>query len=445
MGSEEWPEVRLRDLVDERGISYGIVQPGVACDDGVPFVRVNNLQEGRIVTDEVKRVAPEIEAKYGRTRLRGGEVLVSLVGSLGQTAIVPPRLRGWNVARAVAVVPVRRDIGADWVAYALQSPGLQHRMRARATTTVQATLNLQDVRELPIPLPAKSERDKAASVLRALDDKIALNRLMNLTLESIARAVFESWFVDFDPVRGKMEGGEVGLPPDLASCIPDGFEEFRGRSVPRGWPVAPLGLHVATQRGLSYTGAGLSAEGVPMHNLNSILEGGGHKPDGMKYYNGEFDERREVVRGDVLVANTEQGHERRLIGFACLVPSLHGEIGIFSHHLFRLRPLPQSPLSAAYVCYLLNSGGVHAEVSGYATGTTVNTLPKDALERPLVVVPPIPLIKAFTDLAVHAAALEEALVLQSRSLAATRDELLPRLLSGPLGPNARAFVEEAVS
>ena len=94
MDSEDWPAVPLGSLVDERGISYGIVQPGSDCEVGVPIIRVNNLVDGRIVTDEVKRVSPDIESKYGRTRLRGGEVLLSLVGSLGLTAIVPPALCG---------------------------------------------------------------------------------------------------------------------------------------------------------------------------------------------------------------------------------------------------------------------------------------------------------------------------------------------------------------
>jgi type I restriction enzyme S subunit len=82
-----WRYVPLHELVTERGISYGIVQPGQDAAGGVPIVRVNNIKQGRVAQDEVLHVAPEIEAQYGRTRLRGGEVLLTLVGSIGECAI----------------------------------------------------------------------------------------------------------------------------------------------------------------------------------------------------------------------------------------------------------------------------------------------------------------------------------------------------------------------
>jgi len=116
-----WRYVLLGDLVEQPGICYGIVQPGSATIDGVPIVRVNNVRDGRIDTTDVLRVDKSIEEKFGRSRLRGGEVLLTLVGTLGEVAIVPDRLRGWNVARAVGVIPVRRDPGSLWVSICLRS------------------------------------------------------------------------------------------------------------------------------------------------------------------------------------------------------------------------------------------------------------------------------------------------------------------------------------
>ncbi len=90
-----WDCARLDDLVDQgRGISYGIVQPGTQDDTGVPIVRVNNLRFGRILTSDVMRVSAEVEAGYRRTRLQGGEILLSLVGTLGECAVVPVSLAG---------------------------------------------------------------------------------------------------------------------------------------------------------------------------------------------------------------------------------------------------------------------------------------------------------------------------------------------------------------
>src|SRR5437016_2348366 len=103
---DDWRYELLGDLVDDRGISYGIVQPGSESDKGVPIVRVNNIRNGHVDTSDVLRVDRNIEEKFKRSRLLGGEVLLTLVGTLGEVAIAPDTLRGWNVARAVGVIPV---------------------------------------------------------------------------------------------------------------------------------------------------------------------------------------------------------------------------------------------------------------------------------------------------------------------------------------------------
>src|SRR3990172_4419703 len=219
-----WCYKPLRNLVSERGISYGIVQPGRHDASGVPIVRVNNLSQNSIASDDVLCVGREIERNYSRTRLHGGEVLLSLVGSIGACAVVPDTMAGWNVARAIAVIPPKEAVGARWVCFCLRSPVAQHYMRIWATTTVQATLNLGDVARLPIPVPPKEERDPIVSILGSLDDKIELNRRMNETLEAMARAIFQSWFVDFDPVRAKAEGRQpAGMDAETAALFPDSF------------------------------------------------------------------------------------------------------------------------------------------------------------------------------------------------------------------------------
>lgn len=171
-----WSYVPLEDLLESKGLSYGIVQPGADDPRGVPVLRVGNLRNGVISADEPLRVSPEVERSYERTRLRGGEVLLSLVGSVGEVAVVPEQLSGWNVARAVAVLrPIDRRL-AKWLALCLQAPLAQRQMHMWKTTTVQATLNLRDVRNLPIVFPPDAEREAIAEVFGALDDKIETNR-----------------------------------------------------------------------------------------------------------------------------------------------------------------------------------------------------------------------------------------------------------------------------
>ncbi len=103
------------------------------------------------------------------------------------------------------------------------------------------TLNLKEIRQIPLPWPPKRQRNAIAHILGTLDDKIELNRRMNATLEAMARALFKSWFVDFDPVRAKAEGRDTGLPREIADLFPDGFEESAVGEVPRGWRIGTFG------------------------------------------------------------------------------------------------------------------------------------------------------------------------------------------------------------
>ena len=296
-------------------------------------------------------------------------------------------------------------------------------------------VSLTDQRGMFIAAPPVSDQRAIAHILGTLDDKIDLNRRMNATLEAMARALFWSWFVDFDPVRAKMEGRDTGLPKDIADLFPDRLVESELGEVPDGWALERLSEHFEAVKGVSYKGSGLEQDGVPLHNLNSIHEGGGYKYEGIKYYTGEYKDRHVVRPGDVIVANTEQGHDRLLIGYAAIVPGLFGDHGIYSHHVYRLRPRSSGHLSAPFLHLLLNSPWMHDVVSGYANGTTVNMLPMDAVQKPMVVVPPMALLEAFDALALHSRHRREQAVRDSRTLGVLRDALLPKLVCGELRVN----------
>ena len=232
-----WRYLPLSELVDNtRGISYGVVQPGNDVEDGIPIVRVNNMTSNRLDMSSCMRVSQEIEAKYHRTRLKGGEVLLSLVGTLGLVAIVPPAFRGWNTARAVGVIPLKPEVDSRWISICLRSQQAQRMMRVWATTTVQATLNLRDVSQLPIPMPPSSQIGEIVSQISVLEDKIELNRKMNETLEQTARAIFKSWFIDFDPVHAKAAGKKpFGMDDAIAALFPSSFEKSELGEIPKGW------------------------------------------------------------------------------------------------------------------------------------------------------------------------------------------------------------------
>ena len=398
----EWETVSLESLIEPgRGISYGIVQPGAAVSDGVPIVRVSDVRDGRIATSAPLRVAPEVEAAYSRTRLAGGELLLTLVGTVGETAVVPDSLVGWNTARAVAVIPVRKEIGAYWVQMALRAPGVREIIDSRLNTTVQATLNLGDVAQLPIVLPSLREREAIAHILGTLDDKIELNRQMNETLEAMARALFKSWFVDFDPVRAKAEGRDPGLPKPLADLFSDSFEDSELGGIPAGWRLGPLENALVLQRGFDLPATQRTAGSYP------VLAASG--PSGT---HNEF-----MVRGPG-VTTGRSGALGKVFYVADDFWPLNTSLWVkeFRHS----RP--------AYAFYLLRG----LDFARFNAGSAVPTLNRNHIHTMLTLLPPMKLIVAFERIATASLARQSDGDQQSTTLATLRDALLPRLISGEL-------------
>ena len=258
-------------------------------------------------------------------------------------------------------------------------------------------------------------------------------------MEGLARAVFKAWFVDFEPVKAKAAGATAfpGMPPETFAALPTRLTDSPLGPVPQGWEVKTLEDVAEAVKGLSYKGAGLVpsetadlSDSLPLHNLNSVYEGGGYKNEGIKRYRGEYKDRHMIYPGDLIVTNTEQGHEYRLIGFPAIVPKRFGDRGLFSHHIFRVRPLPGSVLGVHFLYYAIMSGRIRDEIVGCTNGTTVNMLSADGLKRPRICVPTAEIAKVFEQQAATMYELSESLRDESAKLATLRDYLLPRLLSG---------------
>ncbi len=143
----------IEDLVDpSRRLAYGVLVPGPHVDGGVPLVRVGDLAGVGGVAENLKRISTDIDSKFPRTRLRGGEVLISVVGTIGRTAVVPAALAGANVARAVAVLPPRIGLHSHYLALLLTSPSASRALNRLAHEVARKTLNLEDVRRFRLPI-----------------------------------------------------------------------------------------------------------------------------------------------------------------------------------------------------------------------------------------------------------------------------------------------------
>ena len=270
------------------------------------------------------------------------------------------------------------------------------------------------------PLPPLDEQRAIARILGALDDKIELNRRMSATLEAMARALFKSWFVDFEPVRAKMEGRPSGLPPALDALFPASFEASELGQIPSGWGVGTLGdvldvnPRIRIRRG-----------DVATHVEMAALPTSG--PHVAEWTRRPFTSGSRFTRGDTLLARITPSLEN---GKTALVDFLdEGETGWGSTEFIVLRPKPPWPPELAYVMAREPDFREHAIVN--MTGTSGRQrVPADAVSAYPLAMAPDSVAVAFGEFVRPWFKCSTHLSRQSRDLAAQRDTLLPRLVSG---------------
>ena len=232
-----WEFVKLGDLV-HRKIGYGIVQPGASVDVGVPVIKVNNIISGLSNIELLEKTTTDIDARYTRTRLVGGELVISLVGSVGKTAIVPKTFAGCNLVRATGLIDIKDEILAKWVKYYIDSPQGQAYINSNVNTTVQVTLNIKSLSDMPIPLPDHAIREKIVAILSSLDDKIELNRRINANLEQQAQALFDEYFIHN---IGKLGNYSTASLTEIAQFLNGlAMQKFRPKGNEDGIPVLKI-------------------------------------------------------------------------------------------------------------------------------------------------------------------------------------------------------------
>ena len=179
-----------------------------------------------------------------KSNLEIGDLVLSNVGSVGVVFRVPDLGRPMTLGPNAVVCRTRNPTKLDqrFLFYYFSSADGQQSLRSITSGSVQPKFNKTDFRGLSLTLPPLAAQKAIAAVLGALDDKIELNRRMNATLEAMARALFQSWFVDFDPVRAKLDGRKpIGLDETTAALFPGTFQDSPLGPIPRGWDAKPLG------------------------------------------------------------------------------------------------------------------------------------------------------------------------------------------------------------
>jgi type I restriction enzyme S subunit len=332
------------------------------------------------------------------------------------------------------VLRATTDVDTRYLYYALSTVMIRPYM----TGSVQAKLSQGNMNRIPVPFPEDATtREAIVHILGSLDDKIKLNRRMNETLEQMAQAMFKSWFVDFDPARAKAEGRKpVGLDAATAALFPDSFQDSPLGPIPRGWKIGKLSDLCSTQYGYT-TSATDEPVGPKFLRVTDI-----NKKNWIEWNTvphcviAEEDRGKYALSvGDIVVARMADPGKSAII---------EDRIdAVFASYLVRLKT---ESLAQAYFVYGFLKSQAYREYSeGAMSGSVQANMNAKVIVGADLVVPPKPIVEAFLAKVLPLRHRMVANLNESSTLAAIRDALLPKLLSGEIRiKDAEKFVGEAM-
>ena len=234
INSEEWIECKLSEACSS--IDYGLTASAADTPVGPRFLRITDIVSGIIDWKSVPYVSVN-ESMVAKYRLSSGDIVIARTGAStgSSTYIKNPPLAVF--ASYLVRLKAKTEFDSRFLAYYLKSSDFWTFIHGvLGDKSAQPNASAWTMTQAPLKAPKdKNSQHAIAHILGTLDDKIELNRSMNETLEAMAQAIFKSWFVDFDPVRAKMEGRETGLPKEIEDLFPDSFEDSELGEIPRGW------------------------------------------------------------------------------------------------------------------------------------------------------------------------------------------------------------------
>jgi len=418
----EWRETTLWDIADY--INGRATKPSEVCSDGVPVIKIAELNRG--ITETTDRVPPELVED--RHWVNPGDLLFAWSGSVGIYRYNGPKAAlNQHIFRVVA----KEGIDQQFLRYLLLSCMPIFNLHVQDKRTTMGHVTIKDLQRIKVQVPPLAEQRAIAHILGTLDDKIELNRRMSETLEAIAHALFKAWFVDFEPVRAKLEGrwrrghSLPGLPAHLYDHFPNRLVESELGEIPEGWEVVELGRLISFEKGKKPTTTfPTPCEGCLPVILMETFDGS------TAYY--AMSEKMVIAQAhDVLMVMDGASSGRVETGY-------HGVVG---STIAKIVPSEGSRIGHRFVYYALKT--LEPEIGDHLTGTSIPHADKNWIARQRICLPKDDrLLTIFEEIAGHKRKRIETLRAESRTLATLRDALLPKLIRGEIRVrNAERFLE----
>lgn len=442
--ANEWPTVRIEDIAEK--IAMGPFGSNIKVETfveiGVPVISGAHLRGVRLEDGDFNFVTDEHAEKMKNSNVFRGDVIFTHAGNIGQVAYIPPNSEYERYVISQRQFYLRCDLSKAvpaFVSYFFHSSEGQHKLLANASQTGVPSIARPSsyLKTIELSLPPLTEQRAIAHILSALDDKIELNRKQNETLEAMARTLFKAWFVDFEPVRAKMEGrwehGESlpGLPARLYDLFPDRLVESELGDIPEGWRMGSLGeVAIHPRRSVQPNEIKDETPYIALEHMpkrcTALAEWG--------VANGLESNKHEFKQGEILFGKLRPYFHK--VGVAPVDGVCSTDIVVIA---------PKLPIWFGFVLAHASSDAFVEYTNAGSTGTKMPRTSWTEMARYLIVLPHEDVAAAFNH---HIQAASEEIIAkihESKSLAQLRDTLLPKLISGELRlPDAERLLGEVV-
>ncbi len=434
--ASDWHPVSLGELCDagtveiQTGPFGSQLHAHEYLPDGIPVVPTEAIRNRRIDESVLPRISAEKAAELTRHSLKVGDILFARRGvqATGHIGFIREPEVGYICGTGAIRLRVndRQAIDPGFLSHVLANPSSVAWFKFHAIGATMPNLNEGIIRSFSFGLPTLAEQKRIASSLSDLDDKIELNRKLNETLETMARALFKSWFVDFNPVRAKAEGRDPCLPAHIAALFPNSFEDSEFGEIPEGWTPTTLDEEFEITMGQSPPGDTYNDTG-----------------DGISFFQGRTDFGFRYPRRRVYCTAPTRFAEQSDTLVSVRAPV--GDVNMASERCCIGRGVAavrHASKSRSYTFYTMQSlRSVFDKFEG--EGTVFGSISKKdfhAIKKP---VPSSEAVAAFERLANPLDGRIAANLNESECLTGLRDLLLPKLISGDLQLNTGAPLVEA--
>ena len=387
------------------------------------FINGNNLKNGEIVTTSATKKVTSSDYEINYIELNDNSLLLSINGTIGEMAFYDNEKV--MLGKSAAYLNFKTEINRFYYYY-FQLKDVQNFFHNVATGSTIKNLGLKSIQDFEVPTPDQREWKPIANMLSILDKKIEINHKINADLEAMAKLIYDDWFVQFDfpDANGKpykSSGGKMV------------YNEVLKREIPDNWQVKALGDLIIFERGISYKSKEISEQGTPMINLNSFHLTGQYKNKGLKYFSGSYENNKSVNVGDLVIAITDVTRNTDIIGKAFTIPNLFDGDILISCDVAKVIPLPL--VNVEFLLQLFNSEHYHRYIKHFASGTLVLHLNLDGVNWCKISLPPIKLIKKYSDIRKQVDEKSSLITKENEKLIQLRDWRLPMLMNGQVTVN----------